>query len=312
MNAPINLDATFRAQHVGGSEVSALFDANPWLTHFELWHRKNGTISTPEFNAVSDDGAPENERIYWGVKLEAAIIEAAMERYGYAEREPADGPISNGKGLGGHPDRRMICPHRGPGIVEVKMVDWLARKGWGDEPPLNYLLQGNTYAGLDRVAWFDLVVLVGGNKLERFQYEFRPKLFTEAEKRTGEFWASVAAGVPPKPDYTRDGSVIAELYTESDGTLVDLRGDNLAQIAAAEFLIADAESKAAAKRRDAAKAELMEKLGAHETALLEGFVVKAATVKAIPDTVITADMVGSTINGRKSYRRFAVKEKETA
>jgi 5'-nucleotidase len=63
-----------------------------------------------------------------------------------------------------------------------------------------------------------------------------------------------------------------------------------------------------ARYRDAAKAELMEKLGHAETALLDGFVVKAATVKAIPDTVITAEMVGDTINGRKSYRRFAVKE----
>lgn len=309
MNAPINLDATFRARHVGGSEVSALFDCNPWLTHFELWHRKTGTIATPEFNAIHD-GNPENERIYWGVRLEAAIIDGAKERYGYIDREPADPPLSNGKGLGGHPDRRVICPQRGPGVIETKMVDWLERKKWGDEPPLHYLVQGNTYAGLDKVEWFDMLVLVGGNKLERFQYDFRPKLYAEAERRTADFWASVAANKPPKPDYTRDGDAIAALYDESDGGMIDLRGDNLAHIAAAEFLSADAESKAAAARREAAKAELMDKLGHNETALLDGFTVRAATVKAIPDREITAEMVGQTINGRKSYRRFAVKEKE--
>lgn len=309
MNAPINTDALFRAAHVGGSEVAALFDCSPWLTHFELWHRKKGTISTPEFNAISDDGNPENERIYWGVRLEAAIIDAAKERYGYTDREPADPPLSNGKGLGGHPDRRVICPERGPGVVETKMVDWLERKKWGDEPPLNYLLQGNTYAGLDGCTWFDLIVLVGGNKLERFKYDFRPKLFAEAEKRVEAFWQSVHDNVPPRPDYTRDGSTIAELYVEATEDLIDLRGDNLAHVAAAQFLVADEESKAAAKRRDAAKAELMDKLGHHEVALLEGFTVKAATVRAIPDKLITEDMVGQTINGRKSYRRFAVKEK---
>lgn len=308
MNAPANSDAIFRATHVGASEVSALFGENPWLTEFELWHRKKGTIATPEFNTIRDDGTPENERIYWGVKLEEAIIEAAAERYGYRPRDRSQNPLSNGKGLGGHPDRPMLCPTRGPGIVECKMVDWLVRKGWGDEPPINYLLQGNTYAGLEGVAWFDLIVLVGGNKLERFQYDFRPKLYAECEKRVEAFWASVHEGREPKPDYTRDGGTIAEIYSESDGGVIDLKGDNLAHIAAAEFLIADAESKAAAKRRDAAKAELMEKLGHAETALLDGFVVKAATVKAIPDTVITAAMVGDTINGRKSYRRFAVKE----
>lgn len=99
MNAPANLtDATFRARHVGASEVSALFDSNPWLTHFELWHRKQGNIATPEFNAVADDGTPENERIYWGVRLEAAIIEAAQERYGYVDRPPADSAADQRQG----------------------------------------------------------------------------------------------------------------------------------------------------------------------------------------------------------------------
>jgi predicted phage-related endonuclease len=87
MNAPANLDeAKFRASHVGASEAAALFDCSPYLTRFELWHRKAGNIATPEFNALHD-GTPEDERIYWGVRLEAAIIEAAKERYGYIDRE---------------------------------------------------------------------------------------------------------------------------------------------------------------------------------------------------------------------------------
>lgn len=307
MTAQPDTDAIFRASHVGGSEVAALFNESAWLTEFELWHRKTGTIATPEFNAVHD-GTPDNERIYWGVKLEDAILEAAKERYGYIEADDPKPALSNGKGLGGHPDRLVTCPKRGLGVLEVKMADWLIRKGWGDEPPLQYLLQGNTYAGLAGVAWFDILVLVGGNKLERFQYDFRPKLFAEVEKRVEAFWTSVHAGKPPKPDYTRDGSTIAELYADSNGGTIELKGDNLAHIAAAEFLIADAESKAAAKRREAAKAELMDKLGNNEVALLDGFVVKAGLVAAIPDREITPDMVGETITGRKAYRRFSVKE----
>ena len=44
MNAPAHIrrelsdqDDAFRAEHVGASEVAALFDASPYLTHFELW-----------------------------------------------------------------------------------------------------------------------------------------------------------------------------------------------------------------------------------------------------------------------------------
>jgi predicted phage-related endonuclease len=300
-------DALFRAQHVGASEVAALFGCNPWLTEFELWHRKKGNIATPEFNAVHD-GVPEAERIYWGVKLEAAIVEGAKERWGYIDREPADPPLSNGHGLGGHPDRRVICPERGPGILEVKMADWLVFKGWGDEPPTNYQLQGNTCAGLDKVAWFDVIVLVGGNRLERFQRDFRPKLFAEAERRVDAFWESVHADRPPKPDYARDKDTIAELYADAGDEVIDLHGDNLAVTAAAEYLIGAAEEKAGEARKEAAQAELLDKLGDHGVALLDGFTVKATRVAAVPDRIITDADVGSIIKGRKSYRRMSVKE----
>ncbi len=312
MTAPVAHDALFRAQHVGAGEVAALFDASPFLTHFELWHRKNGTIATPEFNADRPDGSPDDERIFWGVQLEPAIVAAAKHRWGYTDRNPAADlpPLSNGKGLGGHPDRRVACPQRGPGVLEVKTADWLIRKGWGDEPPLHYLIQNNTYQGLDGVAWGDVIVLVGGNKLERFCYDFRPKLYAEAEKRVAAFWQSIADNKPPRPDFTRDGDVIGDLYTPGDDGLIDLRGDNLAMDAACRWLEADRICKDAAKDRDAARAELLDKLETNGTGLLEGMVLKAPTVAASPDTEITAKMVGQVMKGRKAYRRFTVKERD--
>lgn len=120
MNALVNLtdELAFRASVVGASEVAALFDESPYLTAFELWHRKQGTIDTPEFDAIDADGTPDNERIYWGVRLEAAIIDAAKERYGYIDREQLP-RLTNGRGLGGHPDRRVICPERGHPLPQV-------------------------------------------------------------------------------------------------------------------------------------------------------------------------------------------------
>ena len=81
MNAPAKIasdgDDAFRATHVGASEVAALFDCSPYLTRFELFHRKAGNISTPDFMAK---GMPNNERIEWGLRLEPAIIAAAADR----------------------------------------------------------------------------------------------------------------------------------------------------------------------------------------------------------------------------------------
>jgi predicted phage-related endonuclease len=306
-HGPLIDEAKFRAEHVGASEVAALFDCSPYLTCFELWHRKAGNISTPAFDVIGADGTPEDERIYWGVRLEAAVIEAAKERFGYIDRDPVD-RLSNGNGLGGHPDRRVICPERGPGVLEVKTADWLVRKQWGDEPPAHYLLQSQSYQGLDKVLWGDVLVLVGGNKLERFSYDFRPKIYAEIEKRVEAFWRSIRANEPPPADYTRDGSTIADLYRDGDDSVADLTGDNLAAVAAANYLHAAERRKVAQGEEDAAKAELLDKMGAASTAMINGFMARATTVAATPPTEITDEMVGATIGGRKSYRRFSVKE----
>lgn len=304
---PVDDDA-FRASHVGGSEVAALFDCHPWLTRFELWNRKAGKIETPTFNEIGPGNVPLNERAFWGVRFEQAIIAAAMERWGYLDRDQID-RLSNGRGLGGHPDRRVICTQRGPGILETKMVDWLERKKWGDEPPLHQLLQAQTYAGLDGVEWADVIVLVGGNSLERHQYDFRPSLFAKIERRVEEFWTSVRAGKAPKPDYSRDGKVLAELYADANETVIDLRLDNRATHLACEFLEAAEARKAAEAHEEALKAELLDKMRGHSVAMVEGYNVRAPTIAAVPDKIITDDMVGETIKGRRAYRRFYVKER---
>lgn len=292
-------DDAFRASVVGASEVAALFGVSPWLTHFELWHRKNGTISTPDFGG--------NERIEWGIRLEPAIIAAACERYGY---RPLETPkrLENGQGLGGHPDAMVMCPRRGRGILEVKTADWLVAKKWGDEPPTNYLLQNQTYQGLANVSWGDVIVLVGGNELRRFEYDFRPVIYTDIEARVRAFWKSVRDGQPPAPDYSRDGDAIAEWLGDPTDEVADLRGDIAADNLASEFLSAKAQAKAATERADAIKAELLCKIGTAGSVLLETHRIGANQTKGTADREITADMIGEIIKGRKGYRRFDIKE----
>lgn len=309
MNAPAHReidDATFRASVIGASEVAALFDASPYLTKFELFHRKKGNIATPAFDAIADDGTPDNERIYWGVRLEAAIIDAAVERYGFSI-EARDQRLANGKGLGGHPDAIATCPVRGRGVLEIKTADWLVRKGWGDEPPMHYLLQSQAYQGLAGVEWGDVLVLVGGNKLERFQYQFRPKIYAEIERRVAAFWRSIEANEPPPADYTRDLDQIKELYGEQGEETIDLQADNRATAAAAEYLAAAEEEREARKRKEAAQAELFDKLRDASLGFATGFQIKSTLVAAIPER---AAEPGEIISGRKAYRRLYIKETE--
>ena len=299
-------DLTFRASVVGASEVAALFDASPWLTRFELHHRKAGTIATPEFNATRPDGTPENERVHWGVELEQIIVKEACRRWGYV---PLDTPhvLDNGKGLGGHPDQ-LVTDNGEKVVLEIKTADWLVAKKWGDEPPLNYLLQNMAYQGLAGCVRGDMIVLVGGNELRRFQYEFRPTLYAEIERRVVEFWQGVRAGDAPDPDFARDGRVITEVLGEPDDTLADLRGDNGADELAVSFLEAKARAKAADADAEEAKNRLLLKIGAAGSALLGCHRIGCNQTKGSPGTLITPDHVGTTIGARKGYRRFDVKE----
>lgn len=306
MNAPTRTllsdqDDAFRAQHVGASEVAALFDCSPYLTAFELWHRKKGTISTPDFMA---DGAPNNERIEAGIRLEPAIIQWAVDRWGYLV---CDTPrnLSNGQGLGGHPDKCVQCPERGDGILEVKTADWLVAKKWGEEPPLHYLLQAQTYAGLAGVSWADIIVLVGGNELRRFQYAFRPSLFAEIEARVAAFWQSVRANDPPRPDFARDGATLAEVLGEPTDEVIDLRRDNEADALACDFLAAKADVKAAETRAEEARTALLLKIGDAGRALLPSHRITAGMTKTTPDRPAEP---GEIIKGRKGYRQFLLKE----
>lgn len=308
MSAPANLsDAAFRASVVGASEVAALFDASPWLTRFELWHRKRGTIATPDFNAVGIDGKPADMRVFCGVMLERAVVDIACALWGY-EKVETPKRLDNGAGLGGHPDQLVRCPERGIGVLEIKTADWLVAKQWGDEPPLNYQLQAQTYAGLAKVGWCEVVSLVGGNDPRRFPMEFRPSVYASIEARVAEFWRSVEGGKAPKPDYARDGETIASAIGAPDDTLIDLRRNNRAALLAADFLEAKAREKAAARDADAAKAELLETIGTAGAAMLEGYRIGCGMTKGSAGTLITEEMVGTTIGARKGWRRFDVKE----
>jgi predicted phage-related endonuclease len=298
MSAQPDADAIFRASHVGASEVSALFEANPWLTEYELYHQKTGRIAKPDFSG--------NARIDAGVRLEPVIVDWAREKWAYDAMVYPAQRLDNRRGLGGHPDAAALCPERnGIGILEVKTADWLVAKKWGDEPPLHYLLQLTTYMGLSGATWGDVIVLVGGNDLRRYRYEFRPRLYAEIEARVAAFWERVRGNNEPAPDFSKDGDAIAAVYAEAVDEVADLTDNGRAGILAAQFLHAKAERDKAEAVMDASKAELLTLIGNASRAELDGFRITANRTKDTPDREA---LPGEIIKGRKGYRRFDLKE----
>ena len=114
-----------RTKDVTSTEVSALYGLSPYLSEFELFHQKrDGVVVKIE----------PNERMRWGNRLEAAIAHGAAEDQGWdisklnVYMRDADAKI------GSSFDFEIKSKSDGPGILEIKNVDWLQyQKNWIDD-----------------------------------------------------------------------------------------------------------------------------------------------------------------------------------
>ena len=123
-----------RAAHVGGSEVAALFNEHKQLTHWELHHIKGGDLPPHDLS--------DNERVFWGNVMEPAIARGIAEQHGWNIRKVRRYFSSDEvRGYGCTPDFEIVAHEDGPGVLEIKAVDWLVYKQWEGEPPLSFLLQ---------------------------------------------------------------------------------------------------------------------------------------------------------------------------
>jgi hypothetical protein len=150
------------------------------------------------------------------------------------------------------------------------------------------------------VTWGDVLVLVGGNKLERFCYDFRPKIYAEIERASPPSGRASRRTIRRRP-ITRATSTRSPTLPRGTDESVDLTGDNLAHEAAAAFLFAKEARLEAEKREDAAKAELLDKLGRRLGRDAQRLHVRATTVASDPRPRAKP---GEIIKGRRAYRRL--------
>lgn len=300
---PITDDAQWhelRAKHCSGSEIAALFGEHQHLTPYELYHRKAGSIGEPDLS-----GDP---RIRWGSILENAIIEGVRQQTGWVVRRMGRYySMLPELGMGGTPDAEIVGHAKGPAVLELKSVDWLQAKRWGDTIPIHFEIQLQTYLALTGRPWGALAILIGGNDLQIHEFQARPKTHELIRRRVAEFWASVEAGVPPTPDYALDHDTISRLYAETAaGKFVDMSDNNRLH-----ELLDEYETSAGMRRRyereaKALRAEILMAIGDAETVVCGERRLKATSIAATHGTVITEDMVGRQLKGREGYRSLHV------
>ena len=307
-----------RAQHVGGSEVAALFtkdggtSLSPYQTRFELWHVKAGTIPAEDLS--------DNERVQAGNFMEPAIAAWASEKWGVKLSKFQGYAVhATVKGMGCTPDYMNDDASLNVQIKNVDGLEFYKNPAWeaeGEEltsAPMHILLQCQHELACTgaKQAW--LIVCIGGNRLVRMVIEPRPKTIAKLETEVAAFWQSIADKVEPKPNFESDGETIAAIYAEAEtDKVVDLTTNNRAHEVVAKYLQGHEQEKAGKTMKDVAKAELVTLLGDASKAMIGDIIVNATTVKANKGKQITESMIGMIIGGRAGYRRFNVSQPEGA
>lgn len=292
-----------RAKHVGASEAAALFGVSPWETVWQLHMRKRGKLAATDMS--------QNVAVQAGVHMEPALAGWAAERWGMSLRkvrrylECDDCP-----GLGASLDYEEY----GAGLlvpVEIKWSLWGKEWEWdGDEItdfPLNYGVQVQAQMACAGASSAWLIAFCGGD-LRRCRIDAIPSMIADLKTLTTQFWDDVRAEREPPIDFTKDAEAVTSLYQVAEDRIVDLTTDNRAVELCAQYRDAAERETAAKANKDAAKAELLTKIGTAKAAKAGQYKITASMVAPNTGTLVTPEMVGTYVNARSGYRRVAVSE----
>lgn len=272
-----------RRRSVGSSEVAALFGVSPWVTHFMLWHEKAGTVPVQR-----DD---TDERMEVGRVLEPAIaklVALRLERNVKSVRGLYH-QHDDVRGMGASVDYVIDDPERGPGLVEIKNVDWFQfADTWRTRPPAMYGLQVQHQFACTGWQWGMIAALVGGNDLKLFEQAPKPRIIKQIEARVGDFWRSIDSHTPPDPTGIQDEAhILGELAPELEkAKLIRLDEPELAQ-AAQDCIWAASEARTAEAVLRAAQIKLINAMGDAEIALLPGAKAKLSRYRHAAGKVVS-------------------------
>lgn len=295
-----------RAKDVTSTESAALFGLSPYMTQFELWHRKK-TGTVPAFT--------QNARMSWGNHLEAGIAAGIAEEHGWHVSPLKDYMRDPDQRIGASFDFAILNhPSGDPAHLEIKNVDYLAFKdGWIEhddgtlEAPPHIELQIQHQMLVSGFPRAFIGVLVGGNRgyvIERLRDE---AIIASLRHKIAAFWRSIEAGDEPAPVMPDDAAAVIALHNQADpGSLLDASDDVEIALLCAAYRDASIAAKAAEAAKQVAHAELLMKIGTAEKALTQGFRISASVIADSPGTLITEEMVGSHIGARRGYRRLTV------
>ena len=301
-----------RQQYVGGSEIGSLYPehkANYQPSIFALHQLKSGNI---EADAIDD----ESDRMLLGTCLEAGIIRAAVEKWGYKTAMPLYAVNDACPGSASTPDAfiteptqaELLLGYSGPGLMQIKLVDGLQyRNTWDGEPPAHIVLQVHKEMWDSGRAWGVVVALIGGSKLERWHYARDAELEADMARRITAFWAGVRERREPAIDGDKSTTgALKAMFPKlrPAAEVLDLRGHPGIDKIIDAYVKQKALEKVAGEAKTEAYNELLSLVGKfRKAALPKGGMLSISVTPAKLPTPVTAEMVGTVLAGRKESRR---------
>lgn len=295
-----------RSQHIGASDVAALFDMSPFTTLWQLWMEKSGKLPPEDLS--------DNKSVQAGTFLESGIANWAAHRwdmkiekvvdYYTADDCPGMGASLDFQTDGGHP-------------VEIK---WSAHgDGWeyeGDTitcAPDNYVLQVLHQMACTGAEYGWLIALIR-NEPRRMKVPRSVEIISKIKSHVAKFWDSVRAGEEPPVDFDKDGEAVVRLLDFVPMSEVTLTTEHAHLFQT--YLENAAIEKEAKAKKDAAKTELLtlsiEEMKKMNTSQDKAVVkcgdhkLSISTIKASVGTEITEDMIGGFYGARSGYKKVTV------
>jgi len=268
-------DPPDRPADVTASVISALFGLHPRETALGLYAKRTG-VDMPD----ADNKSKRRGRLLEpGVAL-AVGEERPLWQIAKANEYLRDPAIR----LGATPDFYVRDELGRRIVLEAKTVaPDKFKKYWTDEaPPIWIALQNATQVMLDDADRGVIAALiVDGWHFDLHFYDVPRNARAEAQIRDAvtQFWANFDCGLPPAVDYARDARLLALMHPrEIAGKVIDLRGDNRVPELLAEREHVMSTIKSMDARKSAIEAELRDKIGDAEIALVNDWNVKLKEV----------------------------------
>jgi predicted phage-related endonuclease len=262
-----------RKNYVTSTEAASLFGLQmPSLpTAFELWHIKRGLI---------DHAVDVNARMIWGRRLEAVIASGIAQDYEFAISSLDDFAYDDADKIGSSFDYEIVCPERGPALMEIKTVSYRDYKEkfieddergpdglpvFIEAPPYYEVQVQHEMEVIDKYGWCCLAVFVMDTRDVKLLWRQRDREMGAAiRQRVREFWAMKE---PPPPDLVKDSDLLARMHraNNSDKTYNGTESPEFV-MAAQAYLDETAREKQADEAKKKARSQMILAMGDCNTA----------------------------------------------